>query len=202
MKVQKKLFPVLLIGLLAPVIVAGVTTAQTDDSETTSTSEARDARIAERKAAMQTRLTTAQQTRVRARCKAAQTVLVAYQKRVDAFEKNRTQAHEKILNKLNEIITNVGDEADTTSLQTATAELKTKTDALDAALAEYKQSVADLAELDCVADPTAFQATLVDVRTERAELAKQAGEVRAYVNSSIKPLLVELRQALKGGETE
>lgn len=205
MKVFKYLKSISLLGLIVPMVVSTTVFAQTttDDSTTTdttttevSTEKTIEERLAERKARIQTRLTTAQQTRLRARCQASQVIIRQFGGRVNSLEKNRKAAHVKIIERLNNVVAEVGDRADTTDLTAAIAELKVKTDAMDADLADYKQAVSDLAEMDCVADPTAFQATLSDLRTQRADLAKASAEIRAYVKDTIKPILQAIRDSL------
>lgn len=203
MKVVKYLKTISLVGLIVPVVFSNVAFAQTTtdttttDSTTTETTEKTiEERLAERKARIQTRLTTAQQTRLRARCQASQVVIRQFSGRVNSLEKNRKAAHAKIIDRLNNIVTVVGDKADTTDLKSAITTLKVKTDAMDTALATYKQAVSDLSEMDCTADPTAFQATLTDLRNQRAELAKSGSDIRAYIKDTIKPLIQTIRTSL------
>jgi hypothetical protein len=46
---------------------------------------------------------------------------------------------------------------------------------------------------DCTADPTGFKASLESARTAREQLAKSAADIRAYIQQTIKPTLVEIR---------
>lgn len=167
------------------------------DSQSADKKAERDARLEERKAARQERLTTAQTNRITARCKASQTILGNYSRQVQQRGERRTQIHDRVVDRLNNAVAKVGDQADTQALQASITELKAKVDAFNTNLISYQQTISDLVEVDCVADPEAFQDSLVTAREERRTIVEEAKAVRAYIRDNIKPLIVALKQELE-----
>lgn len=155
-------------------------------------------RLAERKAALEQKLTAAQETRLKARCKSAQGLLKAAEVRIKGVETRRMNAYEKLTNRLNELSTKLKDQGvDTTELDAQLTELQTKVDAFKEQITEYKQSVSDLAAMDCTADPEAFKASLEAARTARAEAVDAAKAIHDYVLGTIKETLKEIKTQLE-----
>lgn len=178
-------------------VLSETTTNTTTKSEAELKAE-RDARIEKFKTDLKTKLTAAKQTRLKARCKAAQGVITAFGTKVKANVPNRVRAYENALNHLDKFI----DKAKTASLDTTTLEsqqtvLKQKIDAYKADLDEFQQAIGDLKDVDCVADPTGFQAALEAARTMRQGLIDQVNDIAKYVKETIKPTLVSLRTQLE-----
>lgn len=178
-----------------------VTTQSTEAEETTTTKTLAE-RLAERKEKLQTKLTNAQQNRLKARCKAAQGLLGSLGTRVKGVEKNRTALYDKVVEKLNGLVTRIGDQADTAELQAQIAVLEEKIAAFKTDITAYKQAISDLAEMDCVADPTAFRASLDEAKTLHAALLQTSKDIRAYINDAIKPTLQTIRAELAAAKEE
>lgn len=197
-----------MIGLLVPsLILAPVSAVGNDngDGDTSVSSDASDKvkttleeRLAERKAKIQAKLDRAQETRLKGRCRAAQVILKSYGERLGRLDERRTAAHDTVVAKLNDIVTRVGDQADTTELKTSIETLQDKIDDFETTLDEYRQAVDDLAAMECTEDPEAFKATLETVRTQRKDLLADAKDIRKFVIETIKPQLKELRTELAG----
>jgi hypothetical protein len=158
-------------------------------------------RLAQRKAALTTKLTNAQTTRLKARCQAAQVKLQAVSQRAITADTRRSTAYKNIQDTLATLVERVGDQADTTELEAALTALGTNVTAYETAATNYKQTLADLGELDCVADPTAFKASLESAKTEQSSMKDAAVAVRAQLQDTIKPLLEALKLNLKAGGT-
>lgn len=156
-------------------------------------------RIAARKAENNVRLTTAQSTRLKARCKAAQAMINRYGTAVEAVSSARVAFHDKVAGHLNKVIKKVGSSADTTELKAAVEAFTQKADAFEASVTVYKQSISDLKDMDCVTDPTGFRALLDSAKKQRATLFTDAKALRAYIGDTIKPLLKTLRAQLAAG---
>jgi len=197
MKMGGKLKRVLFGGLCVPLLLSsGIALAQTETTtDTDNTSLAQ--RLADRKARLQTKLTTAQQVRLKARCKAAQGLLNPMREKVAAIQKNRVNAYDALSDQLNSLITKVGDKADTTELKTELDTYHDKVNDFETSLNDYKQAVSDLVDVDCVSDPAAFKASLDSARTLLTDARTKAADIRTYVTDTIKPSLQKLRDQLR-----
>lgn len=174
-------------------------TVQTTASEAPKTTLAD--RLAKRKADLATKLTTAQTTRLKARCQAAQTKLTTVNEHAQTASGNRITAYNNIETKLNELVTKLGSDADTTDLQAALATLSTKMDGFEADVTTYKQTLADLLAVDCASDPTSFRASLDSAKTEQAKLTADSAAIRTFLQETIKPLLQTIRSSLETTQT-
>ena len=153
-------------------------------------------RLAERKAALTTKLTTAQTTRLAARCAAAQTKIATHAQGIDTSVAKRAEAYEKIQTKLAGLVDKLEDKVDTDELEAALAVLDQKISDFTAAGATYRQTLADLGELECTDDATGFRASLDSAKTEHTAVVAAAKAVRAQVQDVIKPLLQAIRTEL------
>jgi len=155
-------------------------------------------RLNKRKTELKIKLTTAAKTRLQNRCKAAQGLLSSLEGRIKGIETSRTQVYgnlEERLEKLSAKLKEAG--LDTTTLDSQLETLSQKIDIFETDLAAYKQAVADLAAMDCEADPEAFKASLEEARTLRLKLHQSSLDIRIYVKETIKPTLAQLREQLK-----
>lgn len=206
----KKLFSVSTLALLltlTPVVATaqGNRTNDTVDDETLQTttiaeedtlseSDARKARLDERKAAFKTRIDTAKQARIKNRCKSSQGKLSSIGGRIKGFETSRTQVHANLvdrLTKLNDRLKNAN--VETGSLETEITQLNVLIESFKSNLRTYELSVSDLAAMDCSADPVSFQASLEAARNNRTTAAESAKAVRTYLTETIKPTIKELK---------
>lgn len=208
------------IGLLLPLFAVGAvfaqdssqtttnTTTQTDDTSTTETKPLTDAqkkemnaRTEKRKAEAKLKLTAVQQKRIQARCKNAQGLVRSVGVKVKGVETSRTKIHANLVERLTELQTKLdAKNVDTTQLKAEIAELKVKIATFDTDLAAYKQLVADLAELDCTADPAAFKTSLDSARASLQKVRDDAVAVRTYVKDTIKPTLKSIQTQLESAE--
>lgn len=179
------------------------TTTSSDDSTQKAPEPAEDAktvsnRIEQRKAELKTKLTTAEKTRLKAKCKASQGNLSSEKGRVKGLETSRGQVYNNLLTRLNDLSARLKVKGvDTTALNADIATLKTKIDTFNTDLASYKQAVSDLASMDCATDPDGFKASLEAARTALKKVNDDAAAVRSYLNDTIKPLLKTIRTELE-----
>lgn len=174
--------------------------------ETASTAEVdqkkRTERIAERKAVLKTKLTAAQQKRVQTRCKAAQGRINEAIKKATIVQQNRAKAHAGVVSRLTTFESKVSAQGvDTTDFKAQITTLQTKVATFNADLQLYTEAVNDTAALDCVADPTAFAASLAASRTALAKVRADTVAIRAHVNDTIKPLMVTVKTKLAAEAT-
>ena len=170
-----------------------MTTTDTRTAVTTLTD-----RLTARKEALSTQLTTVQTTRLKARCEAAQVKLTAISERVGSAAGNRVTAYQGIQTKLNDLVTNLEGQVSTADLAAALTVLDQKITSFETNATDHKQTIADLLEVDCVADPTGFKASLEAAKTEHSTLKAASAEIRTYLQETVKPLLQTIRLSLAG----
>lgn len=155
-------------------------------------------RIAKHKAALKTKLTTTEKTRIANRCKASQGLVGSVSGRVKGIETSRTKVHANIVSRLTDLSDKLKVKgADTTALDASIVELKTKVTTFETDLTAYKQTVSDLAELDCKTDPEGFKAALEAARTSQKTTAQDSLAIKTYLNETIKPLLKTARAQIE-----
>jgi hypothetical protein len=204
MKNRLKLLVIL--GLFLPVFAAtplivlaqeDTTQEQTTQSEedTTTKREELEARLEERKAALNTRLTFARQARIKNFCKASQGKLSSIGGRIKGLETSRAQVYENLLSRLTRLSEKLKThDVDTAEFDAQITELTVMIETFNTNLESYKQAVDDLANMDCATDTEGFQASLEAARTERAETAESSKAIRTFLSDTVKPTLKELRQ--------
>jgi hypothetical protein len=175
----------------------------TPPSKPTVTKKTLAERIEEYKTKQALKLTLAQQTVLKAKCKAGQVITKALAIKITTNDKARVKAYEEVTKVLADIIPRLKDaDVDVTELtaqQTKLAELITT---YNADVTTYKTSLSDMNELDCVADPVAYKAALETARAARATVAQDAAAIRTYVTETIKPALKDAKTSLTSTKTE
>jgi hypothetical protein len=154
-------------------------------------------RLDENKATLKTKLDDAAKKRISGKCKASQTVVTVAETRAGEISENRSKAYSKISEKIQTLIVKVkAQNIDTTALEAANAAAKQKAETLAASMAAYKLTLTDLRQMDCVTDPTGFQATLEKARTQRETVKTQAQELRTYIDTVLKNEIKAIRLKL------
>jgi len=153
-------------------------------------------RLEDNKLALKTKLDAAATKRITQKCKAAQGVVKGAETSANAISTNRGKAYTKIAESVQKLIDKLKAEGkDTAELETALAAAKVKADSLSTKMKTYEQTLADLRELDCVADPTAFQAALDTARTQREAIKVAATDLRTYVSTTLKDAVKKFKPA-------
>jgi len=174
------------------------TRTESSDDTTSEVEKELETRIEKHKSELKTKLSTAKQNSIKSKCKASQGKVSSISGRIKGLETSRTQVYKNLTTRLTTLSQKLKDKGvDTTDLNAQKAELSKKVDTFKTDRTDYKQAVSDLEKLDCVSDPTAFQASLEAARTARAKVADDAKAVRAYLNDTIKPTLKTIRQTLE-----
>lgn len=174
--------------------VTTTTTATTTEEDEKPNPAELKARLEARKTALKTRIDAAKQIRIKSRCKAAQGGISNIRGRIKGLETSRSHVYENLLSRLEKLNERLkANNVDTAALEMQLTELRTLIDTFNTDLAAYKLAVSDLADMDCAADPTAFQASLEEARTARAKAAESAKAVKTYLSETIKPTLKELK---------
>lgn len=204
---KQRLSYVLVVGVIISLFVAtpifAVQDTSTDDTHSTTEEKSEvkttlEERLTKLKTDLQISLTAAQQARLKSRCKAAQVITGKHKTNFEERVKTRTNAYNELVHHLDEIIPRLkAANIDTTTLEQDKASLETKIKSYNTNLAEYKQALADLNEVDCVTDPTGFKAALESARASHQMLISDAKAIRKYVVETIKVTLQDIRTQLK-----
>lgn len=196
----------------AAVFAQGTATETENNTFTTQTTEQEEQpdpvkvreRVNKRKTDQQTRLSFAAQVKIKNNCKASQGKLNSIRGRIKGLETSRSQVYKNLVNRL----TNLNDKLKekgvaTTEFEAQITELQTLIGTFETDLATYQEAVGDLSAMDCVGDPTGFQASLDAAREARAKTAESAKAIRSYLQDVIKPALKDLRkQAVTEAEND
>lgn len=186
----------------------GVTS--TDDSNNESTTEtpaekakAVEDRVKSRVAELKTKLTAAQTAKLKVACKPAQVKTSTLKTKLGLISTNRTTTYANITAKLTTLQTKVkAANVDTTDLDAQLTQLKTLVTTFNTDLKNYTQAVSDTAAIDCVADPTGFQASIEAARALHDKLLTDSAAIKTYLSDTIKPTLQTLKTQLEAAETE
>lgn len=207
---MKRIMPLLVSALvLISVLVPVVATARESDTATSSDAEAKKTtiqeRIQKRNAAMEKKLTQAQLTMVKNRCAMAKGMITSVQARTKTFKSSRVERYETAVTKLSALSAKLKAAGiDTTAFDTQVAEAKKRAETFEAAVETFKQSVDDLAAMDCAADPEGFVATIRSGVDERKAVLEAGRSFRTYIRETLKPTLKAIRTELaakKAGES-
>ncbi len=151
-------------------------------------------RLTKRKQELKTKLTKAQEARVKARCKAAQTIIVKISTHAKETNTSRTEVYNNIIKHLTSLSTKLKDAGkDTTDLDKEIADLQTKIDTFNTDMTQLRQAAADLSNMDCSSDPSSFKASLESVRSAREAVAKDSQAIRTYITETVKTTLNTLK---------
>lgn len=175
------------------------TTATTDETTATELK----ARLEKRKADLKTKLTNAQKTALKNKCKAAQGRVSSVGGRAKGILTSRTKVHQNLVSRLE----NLSEKLDAKNVDTAEfndmiAELKAKIATFETNYAIYQQTITDLESMDCATDPDGFKASLEAARLNLQTVNNDAKAIRSYLTESIKPLLVTIRAQLASTQAE
>ncbi len=169
-------------------------TAQTQGEDGVSE---RTTRHAERKERLQLNLSATQTERIKSRCKNAQGKIQSLSGRVQGIQTGRQQKYSNLVSRISTLTVRLEASAvDTAQLSEQTATLSSLIEAYEAQLANYQVALGDLSAIDCVADPEAFQATLVDARTSLSAVREAMEAIKAHLSEAIKPALQSTRQSV------
>lgn len=191
--------PLLVFGTAAAIESSDTTTNTGTNTEQTTADKQQllKDRLEKRKAELKVKLTALEERRIQQKCKTAQTVLKNIHNRAENAQKRREEGYGKLVSRLNELEAKIAARGvDTTELKSQIQTLSDKAKTFNEDLKNYVQALDDMAKMDCSSDPTAFKATLEAGRTLREKLKSSAADIHSYLKETIKPTLVELRQAI------
>lgn len=168
-------------------------------AQTNSASEL-EKRIQQREAKIKEKLTTAQQTRLKARCKAAQIKIAAAEKVATTHHENQDKKISSLISRLDSFSQKQKEKgADTASLDTAIANISQLGQSVDAAYQSYISALEDTAAIDCQVDPSGFKVSLLDAREQFQALKTARQELRKALKDTLLPALKNFKP--KKGDT-
>lgn len=140
---------------------------------------------------------TGEQERIKLRCLAVQANITSLSTRVADVQSKRKAAYETIITDVNTLIDGLKNQAfETSTLEQNTKELDDKISAYEKNMASYKQTLEDLATIDCSQDPATFKAALQSARRVHTDLIGQVADIRSYILNSLKPTMQQVREEL------
>lgn len=190
-----------LLGLTPAVFAATTTTDSSTDSSQSSSTAASESTTKETKTTLAQRvenyktkqaikLTVLEQNRLKLRCKAGQVITKTLSTKIAQNDTARVKVYGEITTNLKKITARLEDaNVDTTDLSAEQTKLADLIKTYNTDATNYKNVLADLGDVDCVADPVAYKAVLESARTDRATVSKDALAIRAYITDTIKTTL-------------
>lgn len=180
------------------------TQEQVEPVETTETkiledkTTGRTERLESYKAKVSAKLAEAQAKRIAGRCKSAQNKISAYRKSANVVVENRTRVYQGVGEKIDALLIKMqAAELDTVKFETARDDLRSDLLLITESFDAYDTALADVEAMDCVSDPDAFNAALVETRSLRAGLKTQIQEFRQFATTQMKEILQELKLQLE-----
>ena len=176
---------ILLVGSSVLAVEGSPLVTPTDPEQSTTMTQ----RIAQRQSALKLKLTATQQQSLKAKCTAAQIKLQALKTRDAEAASKRQQVYSDLASKLVEIIAQLKLQGiDTTQITAAQESFNAAVnDYLSDAVA-YKTALDDAAAIECSADPTGFEASLLSARQLRTQLTADVAKIKAARPQLIKTL--------------
>jgi len=175
--------------------------SNTDQPLTTAQKTELQNRLAKQQTDLKIKLTDAESKKLKLKCQPAQAVVKNVETKVETNVSTRTKAYQDVNDKLTAIIAKLqAKQIDTTELKSELTVLQGKVATFNTDLTAAKQAMSDARNVDCISDPTAFETALQTARTARDKVIKDAGDIKSYVTTTIKPSLEKVRQQLAAQE--
>jgi len=193
LKSVKHKFPRNLNLLLAAALLVTILGVSVSVGAQQSADSALTARAAARQAAFKAQVDAVPKQRILSNCKAVQEQLVNLRAKKAAAASKRLEVYTKLSTRLDSITAKLraqgigSDGLEKSQEQFTEFYSRFKTDSQ-----AYKEALNDTIKIDCTADPSGFQASLLETRQLHAKLAKDASDLKATV-----PLLAEGLTAAK-----
>jgi hypothetical protein len=152
-------------------------------------------RVTQRKSALKTQLTTERSQRITKNCLAAQNGLKNILIKDKALAGKRQATYSELSTQLTTTIRKLNSQkVDITELKTAQMQLDAAMNKYLEDMVAYKATLEDIAKIECAADPSGFEATLISARQLRVKLADDGKQ--------IKTAKITMVQALKNTSAE
>ncbi|HVO86613.1 MAG TPA: hypothetical protein VMT23_02675 [Candidatus Binatia bacterium] len=155
-----------------------------------------DQRLASRETAYKSQLAGVDKTVIATKCKLAQSALIDVRSKDQKAAAIRLQAYNDLTQKLGFLVDNLSNQSvDATQLLTAQNQFVATINTYLNDAENYKAAMDDAITIDCVSDPTGFEASVLDARKLRAGLKPDVTAIKANETPLLKALSYE-RQLL------
>ncbi|MCA9328897.1 hypothetical protein KC959_03925 [Candidatus Saccharibacteria bacterium] len=194
-----------LFGVVTPVFAQSDTSVDstTDTSVSDDKAAGREARIQALKDKATAKLEEAQEKRIAARCKNAQSKVTSLRARVTGIVQNRKAVYQQVGEKLDVLLEKLkAAELDTMALETAREDMRKEIAVLVESLNAYDTALADIIAMDCESDPETFHAALLSARDLQNTLRTQSQEFRSFATNELKTILQDVRAQLEAKKAE
>lgn len=159
-------------------------------------------RLEKQKADLKVKLNTAQEARIKVKCKASQGIIKAGEDHVKTHAPKREQAYQHLKEHMTKLLEKLKAKGvNTVPLEEQLVVLSGKIDTFKLNQAAYNQAISDAQNIDCAADPTGFKAMLESARSKRETLIQSASDIKNYVKNNIKPTLASIKSELESNKS-
>jgi len=159
-------------------------------------------RLAQRKSERKVQLDDKEQRRLSSRCTRTQQEVRALQQVTSRVADNRAAVYDQIDGKLWVTIGRLKlAEVDTFSLQRQRSTLEQKVEGFNTVMQYHRQTLDDIAVINCQADVVGFRALVDTARIYHKDLRARSADIRTYIIDQIKQNLSNLQDKLAYVET-
>lgn len=167
-------------------------------SHDNSAEEEHSERLQKRKNSAARRFGVGEQSTIRSHCQVVRGLVAPTEIQVKGLEAGRSSKYHTLLSRLEELGMKLKDtNVDTATYDQHMTELKIKIETYLSELATLGQLLADVASIDCAADPEGFALTLLEAKTRRESVIASDRGLRMYVRDALRPALKQLRGHLQ-----
>lgn len=193
----KNIYLALVLSALSLLVFTGQASAQAPPAAPPAGSTL-EQRVAQRKQERQTNLDEKTAKRVQDKCTVTQNKIRTLKDGYTVSADNRNNTYRKIDAKIWVVIGSLKlIDKDTFKLEQQRQELAKQAAEFDTASAQFKQTLDDVAAINCKADPNGFMALVETSRLYNAQIRTSFKNIRAYVTDQVKPTITQHSDDLK-----
>lgn len=177
---RRHLIRLIIAGLLLAPLAGGAVFAAASSSSPAATTLSQ--RLTLRQQTLAVHLTNAQFQNIAKKCSQAQTTLQKIKAKDTAIAESRRQTYTNADTKLSAVVDSLERQGiDTASLKVSQTKLNSAINQFLNDSESYKTALDDITAMDCTKDPIGFEATLMDARRLRTQLAKDSLQIKALI---------------------
>lgn len=167
------------------------------DPQATTTIEQR---VSQRKAAVRLQPNAARTAQISSKCSLAQSAVGQLRTKDTKVRVQRNQAYTTLAGRLNNVVINLGNQGvNASDLHAKQRQFNAAVNKYLVTAMDYKTAVDDLVNMDCRADTSGFEATLLTVRSLRTQLAQDAAAIKDQLPPLINSLSDMKKSLNRGG---
>jgi biopolymer transport protein ExbD len=191
------------IGISGVVFMCGTVLAESNSiATTTAKTTTITERVTERKNTLKLQISAEQNAKLAKNCVESQKLIKSISAQDQNNANKRQQVYTNISSRLATVVAGLNKQGlDTTALKNIQSQFNAAANQYLVDDATYKTTIEDLSAMDCVADPTGFEATLTEARQLRKKLASEVGQV-ASVKTALTAELSKSISALNASKVQ